>query len=96
MKNYSFPSILTGVIVSGYVASIIGAILIDSVYLFYSLIGIGLYFSPVALISLIIYRLVTEHYDQKSFKRALILVIATMVLAGIVMLLINNSFNIGL
>lgn len=88
-----FPSIIIIILVIGYIASV-ASMLLDKAYLLYGLIGIGLYFSPLALISLIIYRFSTSNYDKQSLKTAIFLVLGSILITALTILFINNSFDV--
>lgn len=92
----NFPSLIIFLILFGYASTIIGAFLFGGYILLYGLTGIGFYFGPIALVSLLVYRFGVFDYDKVYFKKAIIFVSGSFLITGLTMLLLSGSLNINM
>lgn len=92
MKKISLPFVIFVLFVLFYAATLISAF-IDKAFIVFGLIGIGLYFGPIALILLILDRVFNTNYDGNYFKKSIIFSIVSIIITGVAILLLNNSMN---
>jgi hypothetical protein len=96
MKKFSISYIVFVLLVVGYSGSVAGSIFVDRIFIIYGLLGIGLYFGPVALILLGIDRVFNKDYDKGFFKKSLIFVGISMLISGVTIMWVNSSLNINM
>lgn len=95
MKKISLPSIIFILLVLGYVLTFLGMI-IDKVVIAYGLIGIGLYFSPIALVLLILDRVFNKNYDRNYLNKSIIFSIISIIISALMIMWVNSSMLSGL
>src|ERR1035437_7048681 len=93
MKKITLPLVIFILFVFGYVVTLVSAF-VDMAFFAMGLIGIGLYFGPIALILLILDRIFNKNYDRNYLKKSIIFSIISIIITGIMILWLNNSLNI--
>lgn len=96
MKRFSISYIIFVLLVVAYSGSIIGSIFLDKIFIIYGLLGIGLYFGPVALILLGIDRIFNKNYNRDFFKKSLIFVVTSILISGVTIMWVNSFLNINM
>jgi hypothetical protein len=93
MKKITLPFVVFVLFVFGYILTFASAF-VDMAFFATGLIGIGLYFGPVALVSLILDRILNKNYDRNYLKKSIIFSVISIVITGLMILWLNNSMNI--
>lgn len=96
MKKFSISYIIFVLLVVAYSGSIMGSIFLDKIFIIYGLLGIGLYFGPVALILLGIDRIFNKNYNKNFFKKSLIFVVISILISGVTVMWVNSFLNINM